>query len=427
MNSFLRSVAFQATRKKIDEEKLKAIHIKLNADDVSYFNLSSNMIMSFAWNGQKYYFRECPRVISKNDYFTLSIRRFFRTLNHLGISTEHFKQDVPIRIDFTKEEVESFKDYIERKVIDHHFLKRLAKTDTISNSIGFSIWMKQQYDKSFFSEFGFHDLPPALTSIAVYFLWCMRSVASAYRTLRLVRGKEHSFFNAVRAISSKIVADSFNVGYLITDCQWCVLDVGEDESLFGTVSPAAPGVRMCDCTVAPNESLQRELTKLNIIDLISYQTDHGPNNYCITIDESEQCRICAFDNDNPSTFFPVPFVSCSLSQCSPLIDRDGLIARPYMDKATAANIQNINLRELKGKLKPYLNFLQIYTVALRVEKLKRAIAKTQRQRAMFLLSADEFNENLLNEEMRGTFGTTYLLRALKKDQEASLKEERWSG
>ena len=412
---FFRALAFQATRKKIDEVQLNAVHMKLNADDVSYFNLSSNMIMSFSQDGQMYYFRECPRITSKNDFFTLAMQRFFGTLNHLGISEEHFKQDVPIRIDFSKEEADSFRDYIESKVLDHHFLNKLAKTDRISNRIGFSIWKEQVYDNAFFSEFGFHDLPSALTSVAVYFLWCMRSTASVYRTLRLVRGKEHSFFNAVRSISSKIVADSFDLGDLITDCQWCILELGEDESLFGTVSPAAPGVRMCDCKVAPSGSLQIELTKLNIIDLISYQTDHGPNNYNISIDKSEQCRICAFDNDNPSTFFPIPFVSHSLSQCSPLIDRDGLIARPYMDKTTAANIQNINLRELKGKLKPYLNFLQIYAVALRVEKLKRAITKTQRQRAMFLLSADEINENLLNEEMRGTFGTTYLLRALRKN------------
>lgn len=418
MNPFFRAFAFQTTRKRIDEGQLNAVHMKVKPDDVSYFNLSSNMILSFSLNGQKYYFRECPPIASRNDYFARSIQRFFETLHHSGISKEEFGQDIPIRIDFSEDEIDSFRAYIEGKAAGHRFFKTLAKTDVLSNQIGFTIWKDQRYDSAFFSAFGFDDLPPSLTDIAVYFLWCMRSTASAYKNLNIVRGGKHAFFHAVRAKASKIVAEALNVGDLIADSQWCFLELEEGDALFGMVSPAVPGMRMCDCTVERNGRLQRDLINLNIIDILTFQTDHGPNNYNVWMDNSAQYRVCAFDNDNPNTFFPLPIISYPFSQCTPFIDKNGLVARPHVDQTMAANLENMSLQELKTKLKPYLNFIQIYSVVLRVKKLNRAIMKTQQKRAGFLLN-DDWNENTANEEISGCYGTTYFVSAMKN----SLGEE----
>lgn len=58
MKNLIKSFILKFTYKHIDESKLKVISIKLKEQDLSYFNLSSNSIISFYYNEKLYYFRE---------------------------------------------------------------------------------------------------------------------------------------------------------------------------------------------------------------------------------------------------------------------------------------------------------------------------------------------------------------------------------
>ena len=407
MKQKIRNLANILCYKHIDEDKLNVETIELKKSEVSFFNLSSNEIISFTYEGKVYYFRKCPILYSKENYFKKSIKRFFESLNQLYINPEHFKQEFPINLNFTTQVIDMFKEYIDGKCCDRVFIKHLSEFDYISYSANFSIWNETKYDVEFFSLFGLGDVPKDCIDIAIYFIWNMRSVSSLYRTINITKGKKHSFFSAVKAISSQIVAEELGLEHLITTAKWCNIDFGNGESLFGLLSNCAEGSRMIDSNIQADASLQRELLNLNLLDVICHQTDHGPNNYNIYQNNGEW-NVCAFDNDNPSTFFPIFSIDMVLSRCSPFVNKSGIINRPYMDKDVSHKLLNLDIKRINNRLKPYLNFIARRALIKRIQLLQKAVIKTKEGNNSFLLAKDDFNELTIKEELSGKYGMTYL-------------------
>ncbi len=409
MNQALRNLAYKLTKKRVNEKKLIITEIKINSSELSYFNLSSNSIISFKKDDELFYFRECPVITRRKVFFTKAIDRFFDTINNLGISREHFSQELPINIDFSSEVVESFKDYVQKKLKTTSLLMVASQIDVLSEQYNFSIWTKQTYTKKFFREFGLSDLPDNLYDIGIYFLWYLRSYAYTYRTLRLVRGRHHSFFSAVKSVATSVVAEEMNLSHLVTKAVWCRLITDKGE-LFGVLSNSASGSRMCDTVLKPNPSLQEELLTLNLFDIICYQTDHGPNNYNVLKLPDGKYRVCAFDNDNPNTFFPISKIHGSFAGTSPFVSSESIVLRPYFPKETADKLMNINLKKLSKALKPYLNNLQLNALKKRIIKLRQAINKTASENNNFLLESKDFSDRTVEKELNFILGGTYLSR-----------------
>lgn len=415
MKNLMRMFAYILSLKKIDEGKLDVEHIKVKQDDILYFNLSSNQIISLVYEGNLYYFRECPKIASFKVFFNNYIDDFFDTINHIGINKEHFKQEFPINVNFKEEDILDFKEYIDKKKLQKGFLRNLSKVDLISQKINFSIWNDKIYVDSILLKFGFEDAPQNTKEITLYFLWYMRSVAANYRILKITRSKSHSFFSATKSIASRIVAEELKLGHMITDVRWCNLEIDNDKTIFGLISEVAPGNRMKDCKVVAIGELQRELMNLNILDLLCFQVDHGPNNYNVYVNNGKY-SICAFDNDNPYTFLPLPAISHFSMAETLLIDKNNMIMRPFFDKELAERIKNLDINILEKRLKPYLNILQIKALICRIRKLKRAIDNTQCSKVDFLINYMDWNEDTIEEEVSGKYGDTYLTKALKIDE-----------
>lgn len=410
MKQALRNVAFWLTAKRVDESKLSVVNIQLKSGDVSFFGLSSNTVISFSYKGKTCYFRECSRLEKRDGYFLNAISSFFNSLGRLGIDKRHFKQSFPIDLSFANELVESFKEYIDNKKESKAFLKMLSATDKLVSKHRFSVWSNASAPKALFESLGLGDMDSTFYDIAVYFVWCMRSAAYNYRTLRIARGKNYSFFGAVRSVSTYIVAQEMGLSSMIPHTRFCVLDI-EGEKLFGVLSDAAPGARMIDSVVTPNASLQAELTALNMLDVITYQNDHGPNNYNVCVNENGAYTVCAFDNDNPSTFFVFFGVEGAFSGCEPLV-KNGVIARPYMKKELAQRLNSLELDMLKRRLSPYLNRLQIYALTQRIKKLRKAVLKAEKLNPDFFSEDVSLAESVSLKEADGVFGVTYLTKSI---------------
>lgn len=409
MKQFLRDCIYALTRKRVDEASLVSCEIKLRRQELSFFNLSTNAVLSFMYEGALWYFRECPKILAAEIYWQTAIENFFESLDRLHISKEHFSQKIPITLEFGELETAFFHEYIASHQKDKSFRKALANVDRIARSVRFSIWEKQTYDCSFFEAFALDDLPESCYNIAVYFLWNMRAAAANYRQQYIVHGKYHSFFAATKAIASQIVAEELGLNRLITSSRWCRLTIEGGKTYFGVMSASAAGNRMLDRQITPNGSLQKELLDLHALDVITHQPDHGPNNYNVSID-GDQYRICAFDNDNPLTFFPFFSVRRSLAGCRPFVDDNGMVALPFLDEATAKALRCVDVKRLKKRLKPYLNDLQIAALIYRLKKVNQAIDKTQAHRR-FLLESTAFNEETVRVELNGGYGVTYLSKS----------------
>lgn len=413
MIDYFRTIPYMLTRKKIDEKKLDIVSIKILRKNVSYFNLSTNKIASFCYDGALYYFRECPEISSRKEYFTSAVTDFFNSLTQLGINEEHFKQESPIRIEFSYEEIKKFKCYISKNMKSSKFISCLSKVDINARKLDFSIWdNKIMLDRAFFEGFGLYNIQKELSDIALYFLWCMRAVALNYRMLKIAKGQKHSFFYSVRAVSSEIVAKALNLGHMITASVWCLIEYEDGQTQFGLLSEAAKGIRMKDTKISYSGSLQRELLNLNLLDLITYQVDHGPNNYNVVVDDD--CSVIAFDNDNAKTFFPDIKVTSPLACCQPFINKKGFVDRPYFDKAVFEKLVELDVKVLNSDLKPYLNVLQRTALSIRINKVKKAMLKTQRVNNSFLCDVLDWSIQTAVEELSGIYGKTYLMRAINE-------------
>lgn len=395
--------------KRIDEKSLNIRTISVRAVELSYFNLSTNVVTSFEREGRTFYFRECPPILPFRAHFIHAIDRFFAMLNGSAIDPSRFKQKIPIDVRFDDGVVIAFREYLDRSCEDPHFIKRLSCADMISQKMNFSIWdeQKKPCTDEFFRTFGMEDLPPSCDGIAVYFLWYMRGVASLYRIRNVVRGREFSWFSAVRSVATKLVADAVGLGHMIPQARPCRLVLEDGSVMLGVLSDAASGDRMADAQPKIDGSLQRELTDLNVLDLLCFQPDHGVNNYNL-YSENGEYRVCAFDNDNPNTFLPFPGISHNFLGCSPVVSMRGRYNRPYIDVELLFAIQNLNTALLKKELKPYLNFLQIFALICRLKLMRKQLAKSSKEEPRMAASCRAWIEDMLTEELSGKYGKTYL-------------------
>lgn len=412
MKNFLRCGLYQTMRKRVDETALSVRQLALSEKAISYFNLSSHPILSFTYEGTLYYFRECPRLRTFEAYVKNAIDTFFQSIYQLHINEEHFKQTIPIRLDFSSEEVASFREYVQSLLLEKAFLNTLSYADRISQKQGFSIWDPREYTKDFFGAYGLGDLPDGCYDIAVYFLWYMRNSAAEYRTLRLARGEQYSYFSAVRSVAGRIVAEALEVSSLMTTAEFCRLVLDNGAERFGVLSPAADGSRMKDTDVPMTGSLQRELLNLNLLDMVCFQTDHGVNNYNV-FERDGAYAVCAFDNDNPYTFLPIPTIRRNFLGCSSLVDRDGYLYRPLVDQQLFRNIQNLNVNGLKKQLKPYLNRWQRWALGVRIRKIQTMLNRSVRRMPTLAVGDAAWNDQTVAEELSGRYGTTYLTLASK--------------
>ena len=413
MNGFLRACLHRTMYKRIDESMLRDKTIEIPESDIACFCLSSNRILSFPLDGKRYFFRECPPLLDSGEYFQRETALFFQNLNKRQVDGDSFKQAIPIRVTFSQETIDLFREYIEGMKQDMTFLRNLSRGDILSKKLGFSIWEPQVYDRAFFEAFGLKNLPESCMEIGVYYLWCMRGASQGYKLRNIARGKRYGYFSAVKSVASRIVADAMGLGHLVTSAEFCRLVRDDGSSLFGVLSPGAPGFRMADSEPTPCGSLQKELTELHFLDMICMQTDHGPNNY--NLDPSDGvCRICAFDNDNPNTFLPLPVIDRRLAGSSALVDGKGLINRPYVSRTLYSGICNLDLPGLNRAVKPYLNSLQRAALIARIKGLRKALRKTSRERSGFILEDGQWNDQTAAQELSGNYGNTYFTNALKR-------------
>ena len=399
--------------KHINEKKLEIKTIELKVDDISYFNLSTNSIISFTYEGELFYFRECPLIVGMREYFYNAVERFFSMLGRSRIDSKHFKQKIPIKIDFDTSVINMFYDYLNHLLCISGFVKKISRAGEISRRLGFSIWdvTSRMYNEDFFCAFGLKDLPKECYDISIYFIWYMRGVSFSYETRKITRSKTHSYFSAVKSISCKIVADSIGLNHMIPETDLCRIELDDGSFLFGVLSAAANGSRMIDSKVKMDGSLQKELSNLNILDLICFQPDHGANNYNV-YQVNGKNLVCAFDNDNPITFLPLPYIRYNFGGCSSVVNRDGRYNRPYIDQELYDNIRNLDIVLLKKKLMPYLNSVQIHSLILRLRSIKKIFKKSVTGDRRMVMADDDWNMETIAEEMSGKYGKTYLTLAL---------------
>ena len=386
------------------------IHITIN--DLSYFTLSANTITVIkTGESGELFFREVLPHNKKEDYFLERIQRFC-VFSEKGIAKINFEREFPIQTKFARSYINDFSGWIEQRMKSPLFFRSIEKCDYVLRREKFSIWEKahQKVSDQSLREMGLSGLYDKFPDISPLFLSYLGGSADCYRVNRY--NKWETFY-AQKSMASYEVAKLLGKSSLLTIAQPTEL-ITDSGSIFGVLSPKAKGLRGQDYKDTITPFHQRDLATLWIIDLLCCQPDHAPNNYnviphdCI---EKKQLfsSICAFDNDNMFTFFPVFNIKkYNAKFCSKLISADGLINLPHLDKAFGEVILNTSIQDLSHSLLPFLNRIQMLAFKSRYKGLQKALKKTMTSNTGFLITDDEWSNSTIEEELSGKYGKTYL-------------------
>ena len=227
-------------------------------------------------------------------------------------------------------------------------------------------------------------------------------------------GDGYQTYAANRGLATEEIARLLGVDDMIPHSEYCMLEINGERKRFGTIMEEAPGTLIREVPperrrdmITPN--LQRQLSDLNLLDIICNEIDHKPDNYNVIIgDDGKISGISAFDNDCPSTFYPYNDLRTSTSmKCSMVVSASGRINRPYLDKRFVEKMNALSKDEFSDALKIYLRPLQINSAWNRMQLLKKLISQSTPEE-IELLDADEWNDRTAEKELGGKYGKTYL-------------------
>lgn len=227
-------------------------------------------------------------------------------------------------------------------------------------------------------------------------------------------------FNLCRSKAYEIVANALGLARLVPPSRTVILKY-QGKSLKGSLMDEAPGLR-ADC-IDKNArlnnlsgSIQRELVTLNILDVICHERDHRPDNYNVLMSDGEVV-VCAFDNDSPMSFFPSSSIDfLTYKGCSSLVNSNGVYNRPGFPRRVWERMACIDRKSLKTSLTPFLSMVQIRALFKRVDNLIAAVERALELDRTLLLDDNDWDCSIVDRELSGVYGCTYLELYLKAEQ-----------
>lgn len=246
------------------------------------------------------------------------------------------------------------------------------------------------------------------------YAWCQ---LNSYNANKYIRKNSLQTQEANVASATLKIAKLLNLDYLIPESHYTTLNIVDKKSLFGFFVKTADGCSILPYTSEERKSkitpsLQYDLTNLNVLDVITYEQDHSPNNYNVIIDDSGLVTgIRAFDNKGNGTFALKRTIDFkTFKKAASFMNSDGTINRPFISNEVYISLKQITLHEVYKALNRHLNPLQIYFCWKRIQALITAIDKSLEKKKDFtLLKANEWSEETISKELSGSYGKTYLV------------------
>ncbi len=405
IKNFLFAIILKLNTKKFDVKDHVEQVLYVNKCDINYFVLSSSLIRIIDIEGKKCFFRECCLHSKKNKYIDDKLQLFYIIAARKN-DVVNFSQQIPIQITFSKKEIEDFKNYIETCKNTKSFYKKVFRIPTYLSQIHFSIWENNNLIKaSDLDSIGLVDYNNKYDNLLPLFLIYMRGVIGRYNSNSFVKENCYECDGVVKNLATIRLFKLFHVNYLVPDTKLVKLNVG-NKSLYGTLSEQAEGIRAIDSLFGLTPSLQRVFSILYIMDSLCCQKDHYENNYNVVCKGTKPVSICAFDNDNPFTFFPTPNPTVG-NRYTPIITNNSTLNLPFCDSTFINTFISISSKKMYNEIKPYLSCWQSIMLMIRFSRLIKVINKSIEKKECLLLKEDDWNEDTICKECSCKYGVTY--------------------
>lgn len=324
------------------------------------------------------FFKACKEKLTMYDTAKRAITEYFK---------DNYKNDQQSMLKSLTNE-ENLKKFIHMKTYDDgqaaKWLKLSEKSDT--SVLGFT--------EPLSDEFKTKELPQFLHYAFAEFV--------QYRANRNREIGDLQLNQLLGSLATMRIAELLGLSNLVVKTEYVKIITSSGTDKLGIIMDCAKGVPFKNLKTLKNKSVspsfQLSASNLMILDAICAQRDRSVGNYfTILSDENNIIGINAFDND--LSFDGFINLKKRDSILPPIINSDGTIILPHMDKTLANRILSLNDKDICLCLKDLLNDGQIDATINRFHQIQRAIRETIKINPKFLLECSEWNKTTIEEEL----------------------------
>lgn len=261
------------------------------------------------------------------------------------------------------------------------------------------------------------DLLARMKYFAGKYAWCQ---LNAYHVHSALASGRTQTISAGKSLATQALAGLLGLGELFPQAEYAYFQAEDHRKLFGLYTQRADGIGIIGISQERRREMltpqfQRCMSCLNLLDAITHEMDHSPNNYFVVTDNSGKAvGLSVFDNNGIGTFsLNTSAAFTTYKHCSPFLREDGTVNRPHLDLELARRLQVLTKGQLTGALSPYLRPAQLHALRRRIRAVSDAISKTAELDPMFLLNTGDWSEKTIGLELSGRYGKTYLLSYLQ--------------
>lgn len=378
--------------------------------DINYISSSNNIIV-YEQDNKQYFFKECRKHTKFKNYINIILNDYFENISYC--SKANYLKNIIENDLIDKYNLKKFyflNMYCEQ---NYDIIKKYTGWDT--SAIGLpSLFVLMKSDKLVYS-FMYVEFPE--------FIKYFRNEIDAYHLNYYIKKDCYQTYRSSLSIATKKMADLLSISEMVPDIWYSRLKIGDGPEKFGSVMEKVHGICPLELNMEEKQKItsnfQRQLIIMNLFDIICFQRDHKEENYFVIKNKFGYVDdLCAFDNDSPMTFYPLPIINFDTCiRCSSIVSGFKL-NRPYMDKKFAYSVVNLSFDKVKIALKEDLSVLQLFMLKIRLKRLKYILKYFEKKSPERLLDASEWGKKTLIEDISGNYGKTYLKHFLECDENA---------
>lgn len=363
--------------------------------DISWTNGLNNNLMVINFNGDIKYFKECKKKLSKEAEAQRIVSSYFdEYLFNKSSSDKHLLSE-------TLRNADNLEKFISAGFLwdRNSNLSRYLGGSINSDALGIpcSIAEKVEID------------------LKDFFLYASRELVHRCISTGIADGELQTNL-AVKQIGTYRLAKLFGIDNLVVKSEFVKLITLDNEKL-GVLTDKAMGISAenfgeLNCSVDPK--FQRDLTCLQILDTITNEQDHNPDNCLFEVKDGRLVSLTAFDNEGCFGLNTNLHKGLCWGAVSPLLNKENMINLPHVSKSLAGKILSVESDDIRENLEDLLSNDQIDSCIKRFDCLKEALVNTISVNNNFLLDDDQWSDDTILQEISGEYDNTYLNHFLKK-------------
>ena len=360
----------------------------------------TNLLIKIDSDGEGWYFRFCPPHASICSY----IRYFFDVFELICVNNELLANE-------NKNSLQLFFSCIDTWLKqEKNAAKVLLSLPKTLSRVNKTVWGSEHInlDESELTAIGLPVLPEEVRQFMPSFVKLLVVLVSGYRKNCFVPRNVCESGNYAKFRASYELAKKLETPWLTSMPILTTIQIGK--TFYNGFICKDLGLPATKQPKIITGELQRQLSILNMFDVITGERDHGPNNYALISGEGgTEKKICCFDNDGDDAFTMRTSIDCERAFMSSQFVKRGEINRLYLDKEFAERVCELRFFDLFSTLDKHVSPILIIAIFIRLQKTKRAIRVASAKRPL-LIDSNNWNMQSIGLEINGVeqYGKTYL-------------------